>query len=319
MSSRLHRFDRYQQERRWLAFPVAVVRKYGDDQGGHLAALIAYYAFVSLFPLLLVSVAVLGFVLQGDASLRNDIVNSTLSKLPGIGDQLKLDPGSLHGSGVALAIGVATSLWAGMGITQAVQAAFNRIWGVPFKRRPNFLTSRLRGLGVLAGLALITVLSFGLTGLVVSAVPGVLAKIAGYLVGFAINICLYLTVFRLLTAAPQRWRVNLVGAVVGAAFWELLQVAGASYAKHVIAKDQRAYGIFGLVLGMLALLYLGAQITVIAAEVNVVRARQLWPRSLFTALTSGDQAALRQAAETEERVDEEIVDVSFAKTPPQSP
>jgi hypothetical protein len=51
--------DDFQQRHRWLAFPVAVVKKYGEDQGGHRAALLAYYGFFSLFPLLLVAVTLL--------------------------------------------------------------------------------------------------------------------------------------------------------------------------------------------------------------------------------------------------------------------
>lgn len=312
MSDRLRRLDEFQQSRRWLAFPVAVIRKFGDDQGGYLAALIAYYAFVSIFPLLLVSVAVLGFVLQGDASLQHQIVNSTLSRLPGIGDQLRQNPNSLHGSGLGLVIGVITSLFAGMGITQATQSAFNRVWGIPFTDRPNFFKSRVRGLAVLAVLALISLASFALTGAVITLFSGALAQIGGYVAGALVNVALYLTAFRLLTVENPGWRTNLPGALFAAAFWQLLQVAGAGWTKHVINRDQRAYGIFGLVLGMLALLYLGSQVTVLAAEVNVVSKRRLWPRSLTNPpLTRGDRRALRQAAKTEERVDDENVEVSF--------
>jgi inner membrane protein YhjD len=313
MPTRLQRLDRYQQEHPWLALPVAVIRKYVDDQGGNLAALVAYFAFVSVFPLLLVSVAILGFVLQGNESLQHEIVNSTLSKLPGIGDQLHANPASLRGSGIALAIGILTAVWAGMGITQATQSAFNRVWGVPFKDRPDFVTQRLRGIAVLSVLSLIALASFGLTGLVTAAVPGALTRVGGYLVGVVVNVALYLVAFRLLTACRPSWRVNLPGAVFAALFWQLLQVAGATYTKHVIDKDQRAYGIFGLVLGMLALLYLGAQATVIAAEINVVHSRRLWPRSITTTpATPADRAALRQSAEIEERIVEECVEVSFA-------
>jgi len=312
VSDPIRRFDEFQQSRPWLAFPVAVLRKFGDDQGGYLAALIAYYAFVSIFPLLLVSVAVLGFVLQGDSALQHQIVDSTLSRLPGIGDQLRQDPNSLHGSGLGLVIGVVTSLLAGMGITQATQSAFNRVWGIPFANRPNFLKSRVRGLAVLAVLALISLASFALTGVVIILFPGPVAQIGGYVAGALVNVALYLAAFRLLTVENPGWRTNLPGALVAAAFWQLLQVAGAGWAKHVISRDQRAYGIFGLVLGMLALLYLGSQVTVLAAEINVVRKRHLWPRSLMNPpLTRGDRRALRQAAKTEERVDDENVEVSF--------
>src|SRR6266542_5843732 len=114
--------DGYQQRRRWLAFPMAVVKKFGDDRAGNLAALIAYYGFFSLFPLLLVLVAVLGFILRGNATLQESIVNSALAQFPIIGDQIKTNVKALSGSaGVALGIGTLVALWAGLGVTNAAQ------------------------------------------------------------------------------------------------------------------------------------------------------------------------------------------------------
>jgi hypothetical protein len=62
----VHRFDDYQQKSKWLALPMAVVKKFGDDQGGNLAALLAYYAFLSVFPLLLVFTTILAYALHGN-------------------------------------------------------------------------------------------------------------------------------------------------------------------------------------------------------------------------------------------------------------
>src|SRR6476646_3584914 len=136
ITERLHELDRRQQSSRRVGFMAAVVKKFSEDQAGQLAALIAYYGFVSLFPLLLVLVTVLGFVLQDDPDLQQKILDGALGQFPILSDQLKLH--SLSGSGVALAIGIIGALLAGLGITSATQNAFNRIWDVPFKRRPNF-------------------------------------------------------------------------------------------------------------------------------------------------------------------------------------
>ena len=138
----LRGLDRGQQRHRRVSFLAAVAKKFSDDQAGQLAALIAYYGFVSLFPLLLALVTVLGFVLQGDPDLQQKILNGTLGQFPILSDQLKLH--SLSGSGLALAIGIIGALLAGLGITSATQNAFNRIWDVPFKHRPDFLHARLR-------------------------------------------------------------------------------------------------------------------------------------------------------------------------------
>ena len=133
--TRYSAFDRFQQRHRWLGFPLAVLQKYADDQGGYHAATITYYGFFAIFPLLLVLTTVLGFILQGHPHLEQRIVDSALGQFPVIGPQLS--PGSLHGSTLALVLGGAAALWAGMGGFLASQNAMNHLWGVPFKRRPD--------------------------------------------------------------------------------------------------------------------------------------------------------------------------------------
>ena len=164
LTDRLHASTAASSRAARLGFLVAVIKKFGDDQAGQLAALISYYAFVSLFPLLLVFVTILGFVLQGDPGEQHKILDGTLGQLPIIRDQLKLH--SLTGSAAALVIGIVLALLAGMGITNATQNALNRIWSVPFKRRPDFLHARLRSLGMLAILGTLAIVSAVVGGFV---------------------------------------------------------------------------------------------------------------------------------------------------------
>jgi membrane protein len=310
LDARLRALDRRQQQRPRLSFLAAVLKKFGDDQAGQLAALIAYYGFVSLFPLLLVLVTVLGFVLQGDPGEQKRILDGALGQFPLISDQLKLQ--SLTGSGVGLAIGVLGSLLAGMGITGATQSAFNRIWSVPFKDRPNFLHARLRGLGMLAILGTLSIVSTTAAGFVGTSSHAAPAVVAGVLVAFVLNLALFMTAFKLLTAVEVSWRQLLPGVIVAAVFWQLLQHLGGFYVDHELKRTGPLYGVFALVLGLLAWLYLGAQLTIFAAEINVVRVRRLWPRSFFSdPLLDADRRALTSSAEVEERVQEENVDVSF--------
>jgi membrane protein len=315
VTDRLHALDRRQQQTRGVRFVAALLKKYGDDQGGQLAALIAYYAFVSLFPLLLVLVTVLGFVLQGNPTERQKILDGTLGQFPIISDYLKLH--SLNGSPAALAIGIVGSLLAGMGFTGAAQTAFNRIWHVPFKHRPNWIFSRLRGLGMLALLGTMAIVSTVVAGYVGSASHGAEAVVAGVLIALALNLALFAIAFRLLTAADLAWRDVLPGAIVAAILWQLLQHLGGYYVDHALKRTGPLYGIFAVVLGLIAWLYLGAQLTIISAEINVVRKRRLCPRSFFSdPLLDADRRALTGSAETEERVPEENVEVTF-DTPPQ--
>ncbi len=310
LTDRLQAIDGFQQRHRGLRFLAAVVKKFGDDQAGQLAALIAYYGFVSLFPLLLVFVTVLGFVLQNNPGERDRILEGTLGQFPLISDQLKLH--SLNASGLALAIGVVGALLAGMGITNAAQHAFNRIWDVPFKRRPNFLTARLRGLGMLAILGTLTILSTTAAGFVGATSHAAPAVAAGVVVAFAFNLVLFMTAFKLLTARELSWRELLPGVIVASVFWQLLQHLGGYYIEHTLKRTSPLYGVFALVLGLLAWIYFGAQLTIFAAEINVVRARRLWPRSFFSApLLDADRRALTSSAEVEERVEQENVEVTF--------
>ncbi len=309
LTDHLHALDRRQQRSPRLGFLVAVAKKFGDDQAGQLAALISYYAFVSLFPLLLVFVTILGFVLQGDPDEQRKILDGTLGQIPIIRDQLTLH--SLTGSTTALVIGIVLALLAGMGITNATQNALNRIWAVPFKRRPDFLHARLRSLVMLAILGSLAIVSAVVGGFVGSSSHPALTVIGGVLVAFAFNLALFMIAFKLLTAAEVTWRALLPGVVIASVFWQLLQHLGGYYVDHELKRLSPLYGVFALVLGLLAWLYLGAQLTIFAAEINVVRHRQLWPRSLFSPLIDADKRALSAAAEAQERVDEQNVEVSF--------
>jgi membrane protein len=144
LRARYDSFDRFQQRHSWLGFPLAVRQKYSDDQGGYLAATITYYAFFSVFPLLLVGVTVLGYLLHGHPHLQRSIESSALSQFPIVGHELRLH--RLAGSGTALVVGLALSLWAGMGVFLAAENGMNHLWGVPYRRRPDFLRSRGRAL-----------------------------------------------------------------------------------------------------------------------------------------------------------------------------
>ncbi|HXM86159.1 MAG TPA: YihY/virulence factor BrkB family protein [Solirubrobacteraceae bacterium] len=306
----LHAIDRRQQHTPGLRFVAAVYKKFSDDQAGQLAALIAYYAFVSIFPLLLVFVTILGFVLEGHPSYREKIVHGTLGQFPVLSDSLKLQ--ALKGSGVALTIGVVGTLLAGMGVTSAAQNAFNGVWHVPFKDRPNFIFSRLRSLAVLAILGTLTVVSTAAAGFVGSSSHGAAAVLAGVLVAFVVNLVLFMSAFKLLTAADVSWREYLPGVIVAAILWQLLQHLGGYYVDHTLKHTQPLYGTFAVVLGLLAWLYLGAQLVIFAAEINVVRARKLSPRSFFSApLLDADRRALTSSAKVEERMEPESVEVSF--------
>jgi membrane protein len=304
----VRRFDRYQQRHKGWAIPMAVIRKFGNDQAGNLAALIAYYAFFSIFPLLLVFTTILGFVVQGNSTLYSDVQSSVLGNFPG----LQLGHHELTGSVPALVIGLLASLWGGLGVTQAAQNAFDRVWAVPFKDRPDFLQSRLRGLLLILCLGALFLASAVVTALVTTVFGGPFTKVAGYLITLAVNFGLYVAAFRFLTAAAIPTRCLWLGAAVGAVFLEILQFVGGIYVKHAVSHASETYGTFKAVIGLLVWLHLLAQMTLYAAEINVVVVRRLWPRSLLGPPEApADQETLAALAKVEERHDVEQVDVHF--------
>lgn len=309
----LEAVDRFQRERAPIAFAVGVLKKYGEDQGGQLSALITYYGFVSLFPLLLVFVTILGFVLQGNPSLQREIEHGTLGKFPLIGDTLKLH--ALSGSGLALAVGVVLTLLGGLAITNVAQFAFNRMWGVPYRRRPDFLMSRVRGLRLLAVLGALTILSSVAGGFVGASEHGsvsVWSLVAGVLVSLLVNCVLFFSLFHLLTAAQIPLREHVPGVVLATVLLTVLQYFGGLYVSHELRHTSPLYGSFALVLGLLAWLYLCAHATLLSLEVNVVRVQRLWPRTLFGEdLLESDKRAISAAAHVQERVASERIHVRF--------
>jgi YihY family inner membrane protein len=203
-------------------------------------------------------------------------------------------------------------VFAGLGITNAAQNAFNQVWHIPHKHRPDFLRARLRGLALLVVLGVLAIVSTVVAGFVTAGSHGALAIAGGVLVALAVNLLLFFTAFRLLTVDRIGTRDLIPGVVLAAVLWQIVQHLGGYYVDHVIRHAKETSGLFALVLGLLAWLYLGGQITLIAAEVNVVRARRLWPRSLFgDPLLDADRRSLTSSAEVEERVPEENVEVDF--------
>jgi YihY family inner membrane protein len=283
----LRRFDEFQQTKPALALPLGIVKKFGDDEGGSMVSLIAYRAFFSLFPLLLLMTTVLGYVLAGNEDLRKEVVNGTLSQFPIIGNQLK--GGELTGSGVALAVGLVGSVLAGIGVVLETESTFNRCWGVPKAAERGFVGSRLRAIALLVVLGGLAVVSTIVSGLAAGGADfvGAGGKVLGLVVATVLNLFVFGAVFRLLTTDTVETRALIPGIVVATIGWEILQVAGGWYISHEVKNASAVYGTFALVIGLLAWIHLGAMFVVLGAETNVVRARRLWPRSMFGGPGSG--------------------------------
>jgi membrane protein len=316
----MHSADRLQQGRPWLALPVATWKKFGDDQAGNLAALIAYYAFLSIFPLLLVLVTVLGIVLKDNSTLHQELLNSTLANYPVIGEQLKSHVHPLQETGAALVVGIVVTVLGARGVAGAITNAMNTAWAVPMLQRPGFPWSLVRNLALMAviGIGQVgTVFLSGIAGGAGHLLSGAAAHIGALLVSLVLNIGVFWLSFRLGTAREVRARDMLLGAVISGIAWQLLQALGGYLVAHQLARSSSLYGTFGIVLGLLAWLYLQAQITLYAVELNVVRVRRLWPRSMSPPpLTEADVLAYRLYAAAQQRRAELAVELRPAEAEP---
>ncbi|MET0144839.1 MAG: YihY/virulence factor BrkB family protein [Ilumatobacteraceae bacterium] len=296
--------DRFQRRHPVVAYPIAVLYKFNEDQGPYLAALLTYYGFLSLFPLLLLLASILGFVLQDDPELQARILDSALGQFPIIGDQLATQ--GLQGSAAAVVIGGLVATYGALGVAQALQNAVNVSWAVPRNRRPNAIKARGRSVLLIltAGLAVLTTTTLSVLGGsqagdgMFSGGTALLTTLAAVLA----NTAVFSVAFRIASAIRVRTTEVLPGAFLSALVWQLLQLFGTAYVNGVVRGTSTTYGLFAVVLGLLAWIYFASIGIVFGIEVNVVRSKRLYPRALMTIftddvdLTDADRQSYAEAA-----------------------
>jgi len=304
------RADAFQRRHPVLGFPIGVVYKFTEDQGPYLAALITYYGFLSLFPLLLLLASILGFVLDGRPELQRQILDSTLSQFPVIGDELA-EPQGLQGDVAAIIVGGLVALYGAIGFAQAIQNTMYVTWSVPRNRRPNPIRARLRSLRLIAVVGIAVVVTTILSGAgsnagAFGADVGRWSMTAAIAVAAIVNGVVFVVMFRIFSPDSVLRREIIPGAIVAAAIWQLLQFFGTVFVGNVVNNAGDTYGVFALVLGVLAWLFLAGVGVVIGSEINVVRSKRLYPRALLTPftdnvdLTDADQRAYLEAVNSQQ-------------------
>jgi YihY family inner membrane protein len=305
--------DDLQRSHAVLAFPFAVLKKFGDDRASQLAALISYYGFFSLFPLLLVFVTVVAIVVRDDTVLRQRLLDSALSQFPVVGKGIGESVNELTGSSFALIIGIVGALWSGTAVVAAAQHAMDEVWDVPRVERPGLITRLTRALLLLVVFGASIVASTFLAG--TGGATGWNAaslKMLSFAGTVLVSVAVFAFAYRELTVAHVSWRDVLPGAVVAAIAWTALLMLGSWLVDRQIRHASQIYGFFAIVIGLLAWISLAAQVFLLAAEINVVRARRLWPRSLIAPpLADEDREVLASQAEEERARPEERVEVKF--------
>ncbi len=312
LEAAVRRSDKFQQRHRVVGFPFAVMQKFGNDQAGSKAALLAYYGLFALFPLLMLFTTILGYVLHDNDRLRKDLVDSALGSFPIIGNQLQSQIHPLTGSVIAVVIGGLLLLYGAIGLGLATQSAMNKVWNIPYVHWPSLPMRYLRGLGVLVLLAASTIGLTVLTGFATLDSHDQLSRVVLIVGSLALNFGLILLALMVMTAVKLRYRDVVLGAALAAVFWQALQLVGSWYVGRELQHSTQTYGFFGVVLVLLAWIYLGAQFFLLAAEINVVKRYHLWPRSMTQPpLIDGDRLVFERLAQMEVRRPEVEVHIQF--------
>lgn len=319
--------DRFQRKHRVVGYPLAVIYKFFDDQAGYLVGLIAYYAFLSFFPLLLIFTTALSFVLSNYPDLKDRVLDSALQEIPVIGQQLG-DPQTLRGSITGIVVSSVVALYGGLGVGQAFQYAMNTVWGVPRNARPNPFRARGRSFLLLLTILLFVILTTAISILSARAINTfpVTTRVAVAVATFVGTALVFALGMRRAVALNVTLRQVAIGAIGAAITWQVLQYYGVELVQRAINSTSATNGVFGIVIGLFAFFHLAAFGTVFFAEADVVRANRLYPRALLTPftddveLTDGDRRAYAQQARIGRFKQYQQIDVDFERPvdPPPS-
>ena len=309
------RVDRLQRSQPALGFPWAVVKRYIEDRGNWLGALISYYGFFSLYPLLVAFTTIATWLFNDRPQTLQRILASVWSKVPFASEELATQVSEqvddLSGQGWIAVVSLLVSLWGAIGVVRVLQDAVNTMWGVPRYRRPHYVGKVARGALMLTLLGVGFIGSAVVAGVTLAVDLPVVATIGAAVGNIALNGLVALAIYRLVLGRSVPFADLLPGAVImGIGTWGLTLIGGL-YVQRVIARMTSVFGPFASTIGLLAYVSLLIQIFVFATEVNVVRAKRLWPRSLTEELGEPDLRAIELSMEREALFAPDLVDESL--------
>lgn len=286
LQAMLMRLDKFQQTHSIIGFPYAVHKKYSDSNGSYRVALLTYYGFLSLLPLLLVTITIVHIWLSNNPDLQQATSSSINRYFPLLGQHLQNNISTLKGTGFGLAAGLLITLFGAKGGADTLRYIADSAWLVPANKRTGFPKNNLKSLAIIGAVG---------TGFAATIAALALARRLGaepwsyLLLSIASAVVLIGTiVFAFYIGASQKIAAKklLPGAIVAGISIQLLLIFGDAIVSSQLKNLSPLYGTFALVLGLFFWLHLLAQVVVYAAEINAVHQLKLWPRSL-----TGDQPA----------------------------
>jgi len=303
--------DAFQRRHIITAFVYAVIKKYSQDNCGYQSVIITYYGFLSLFPLLVVFTSLTKLLLKNSSSLREKIINNTVHYFPIVGNQIQNSIRSPKETGVALIISLIIMLYGARGVANALQYSLSSLWYVPQFKMASFIKNLLRSLGIIivggVGLLIASTIS------AYTAIPGstLFIKLITTAVSLLLLWLTFIFIFKLAVAYRKTIRQVLVGSAITAIGLQILQILASFIMVHELKGLSSIYGTFALVVGLLFWIYLQVEVILYAAEVDVIRAYHLFPRSLVGHLTKGDKEAYRKQAESKRQSANEKIVINF--------
>ncbi len=283
----VRRLDVFQQRHRVTAFGFAVIKRYSEDSAGAKAALLTYYGFLSLFPLLLVLTTVTNNVIGSHPELQDTVIKGVTNYFPLLGSQLSEHVQGLHRSGLALAAGIVFTLYGARGVADAFRKSVQQIWQVPESQRDGFPKSLIKSLLLLA---------VGSLGLVTASILAGLASATGHhgmvfrALSTLLDVFILFWMFKLLLDFSLPRHLPLKETRVGAAAAAIGLVILQSLGGYIVARELKnldaLYSYFAITLGLLFWIYIQAQILYYAMEIAYVSSHGLWPRSIDESLST---------------------------------
>ena len=307
----LDKVDDYQRKHIVPGFIYSIIKKNSQDNGGYLTAVITYYSFLSLFPMLIVLTSLTKLILGNNSYLKNKIVGSAAHYFPIIGSQLQYSIHSPKQTGIALIVSLIITFYGARGVANVLQYSLSSIWYVPHYKNPSFINNLVRSFSIMI---------FGGIGLLISsvvsgytAIPGnaVFDRLLTLVASFLLLWLTFTFVFKFSIAGTVKIKQILVSALLTALGLQIFQTLGTLIMVHELKGLNSIYGTFALVVGLLFWIYLQTKVLLYAVGVDVIRYYHLYQRSLRGKQTVADKAAYKHQNMTYQKRVEEKIDPKF--------
>jgi inner membrane protein YhjD len=240
---------------------------------GRNASLLSFWGFLSIFPMLVVATTIIGFLLEDNERLQEEIVDGALNSIPVLGEQLKDDPTAIEGSWTVLILGLLGALWASTRAFVGLQSALDDVWEVPVDDRAKLPTQRLKALAGILVLAANALITLGLESIIHNAGLSGIGRLALFVASVVIHVAVLLFIYRTMTSRAVSLRAVWPGALFAGVGTSVIQHFATALVGSVSASSSDTYGQFAIVLGLVAWLGALAITTLLGAELNAALAR----------------------------------------------